>query len=44
MHVQVKLGLSVLAGFGLGVAAAQGLRAQPHPPAYVISEIEVTDA
>ena len=26
------------------VAAAQGLRAQPHPPAYVISEIEVTDA
>ncbi|MBR0673355.1 DUF1330 domain-containing protein [Neoroseomonas soli] len=44
MHSHVKIGLAALLGFGMGAAAMQGLRAQPHPPAYVISEIEVTDA
>ena len=31
------------AGAGLGAAAVQGLHAQAKPPAYVISEIDVTD-
>lgn len=44
MHPHIRLGLATMIGFGLGAAAMQGLRAQPHPPAYVISEIEVTDA
>lgn len=39
-----KIGLALLAGFALGVAAVQGLHAQARPPAYVISEIEVTNA
>ncbi len=33
----------MLAGAGLGAAAVQGLHAQAKPPAYVISEIEVTN-
>jgi uncharacterized protein (DUF1330 family) len=33
----------MLAGAGLGAAAVQGLHAQAKPPAYVISEIDVTD-
>ncbi len=31
-------------GFGLGVAGAQALHGQTRPQAYVISEIELTDA
>ncbi|MDB5543437.1 MAG: hypothetical protein JWO64_586 [Hyphomicrobiales bacterium] len=38
-----KLGLGLLVGFGFGVSAAQILHAQGKPPAYVISEIELTD-
>ncbi|MEO3472779.1 DUF1330 domain-containing protein [Roseomonas sp. CAU 1739] len=44
MHSHLKLSLAMTAGFALGAAVSQGLRAQQHPPAYVISEIEVTDA
>ena len=33
----------MLAGAGLGAAVVQGLHAQAKPPAYVISEIDVTD-
>jgi len=33
----------MLAGSVLGAAAVQGLHAQAKPPAYVISEIDVTD-
>jgi uncharacterized protein (DUF1330 family) len=38
-----KLAIAMLAGISLGAAAAQGLHAQAKPPAYVISEIEVTN-
>ena len=38
-----KLLIAMLGGVGLGAAAVQGLHAQVKPPAYVISEIDVTD-
>jgi uncharacterized protein (DUF1330 family) len=44
MNAYIKTGLAILAGFGLGAGAVEGLRAQARPPAYVISEIDVTDA
>jgi uncharacterized protein (DUF1330 family) len=43
MDAQIKVTLGVLAGFGLGAIAVQGLHAQAKPPAYVISEIDVTN-
>lgn len=43
MKAPMKLGLAVLAGFGLGAAAVQALHAQAKPPAYVIAEIDVTN-
>jgi uncharacterized protein (DUF1330 family) len=43
MDAQIKVMLGVLAGFGLGAIAVQGLHAQTKPPAYVISEIDVTN-
>ena len=33
--------LALLAGFGLGAVAVQGLHAQAKPPVYLISEIDV---
>lgn len=44
MSAYIKLGLAMLAGFGLGAAAMYGLHAQAPPLAYVISEIDVTNA
>jgi len=44
MNAQIKIGLAMLVGFGLGAGAVEGLRAQARPPAYVISEIDVTNA
>lgn len=44
MMPRVKVGLAMLVGFGLGAGAVQGLHAQAKPPAYVISEIDVTNA
>jgi len=44
METRIKIALGVLAGFGLGAVAVQTLHAQVTPPAYVISEIEVTNA
>ena len=38
-----SLVLTLMIGFGLGATAAQGLRAQAKPSAYVISEIDVTN-
>ena len=43
MKSNYKLAIAMLAGAGLGAAAVQGLHAQAKPPAYVISEIDVTD-
>jgi uncharacterized protein (DUF1330 family) len=39
-----KIGLAMLASFGLGAGVVEGLHAQASPPAYVISEIDVTNA
>ena len=39
-----KIGLGILASFGLGAGVVEGLHAQASPPAYVISEIDVTNA
>lgn len=44
MTPHAKVALAMLVGFGLGAGAVQGLHAQAKPPAYVISEIDVTDA
>ena len=44
MDLRVRLGLAMLVGFGLGAAVVEGLHAQTKPPAYVISEIDVTNA
>jgi len=44
METRIKIALGVLAGFGLGAVAVQSIHAQAKPPAYVISEIEVTNA
>jgi uncharacterized protein (DUF1330 family) len=43
MKTHVKLGLAMLAGFGLGAGAVHELHAQAALPAYVISEIDVLD-
>jgi uncharacterized protein (DUF1330 family) len=43
MRTRAAVGLAILAGFGIGAVAAQGLHAQARPPAYVISEIDVTN-
>jgi uncharacterized protein (DUF1330 family) len=43
MKTYVKLGLALVAGFGLGAGAVHELHAQASPPAYVISEIDVVD-
>jgi len=44
MKSSFKVGLGVLVGFSLGIAAAVGVHAQAGPPAYVISQIDVTNA
>jgi uncharacterized protein (DUF1330 family) len=44
MRTSATVALAMLAGFGLGAVAVQGLHAQAKPSAYVISEIDVTDA
>ncbi len=43
MKSNYKLAIAMLAGGALGAAAVQGLHAQTKPPAYVISEIDVTN-
>ena len=44
MNNYIKMGLAMLAGFGLGAIAVDKLHAQARPPAYVISEIDVSNA
>jgi uncharacterized protein (DUF1330 family) len=43
MKSNYKLAIAMLAGAALGATAVQGLHAQAKPPAYVISEIDVTN-
>jgi uncharacterized protein (DUF1330 family) len=38
-----RIGLGMLASFTLGAGIVEGLHAQASPPAYVISEIDVTN-
>ena len=44
MNSKLIVALSVLGGIAIGVASSEGLRAQAKPPAYVIAEIDVTNA
>jgi hypothetical protein len=44
MHSGVPLIVATLIGFVLGATVVQTLYAQSKPPAYVISEIDVTNA
>jgi uncharacterized protein (DUF1330 family) len=43
MRTHYTVTLAMLAGFGLGAVAVQGLHAQAKPPVYYISEIEPTN-
>jgi uncharacterized protein (DUF1330 family) len=44
MNSKIKLTLAMLAGVVLGATAIQGLNAQTKPLAYIIAEVDVTDA
>ena len=44
MYTSSKIALAMFASFGLGATVMHQLHAQARPPAYVISEIEVTNA
>jgi len=41
--MKLKIAIALLAGMGVGAATIQALHAQSKPPAYVITEFEVTD-
>jgi uncharacterized protein (DUF1330 family) len=43
MKTHCTVTLAMLAGFGLGAVAVQGLHAQAKPPVYYIAEIDVTN-
>ena len=43
MKTHFVVGLSMLAGIGVGAAAVQTLHAQAKPPIYRVSEIAITD-
>ena len=43
MKMHYAVALAMLAGFGLGAAAVQGLHAQAQSPVYAVSEITMTD-
>jgi len=43
MKNQYTVALALLTGVGLGAVAVQGLHAQAKPPAYVVSEIDVSN-
>lgn len=44
MNAHIKLGLAMFGSFGLGAITIHALHAQVRSPAYVISEIDVTNA
>jgi uncharacterized protein (DUF1330 family) len=43
MKTRYTVGLAMLAGFGLGAVAVQGIHAQAKPPIYYVAEIDVKD-
>ena len=44
MKTRYIVAVALLAGIGLGAVAVKGLHAQAKPPAYIIAEVQVTDA
>jgi uncharacterized protein (DUF1330 family) len=44
MKTHYTVAVALLAGIGVGAVAVNGLHAQTKPPAYVIAEVQVTDA
>jgi uncharacterized protein (DUF1330 family) len=43
MNRRIALGLTLLAGVGIGAVAVQGLHAQAKPPVYYVAEINITN-
>jgi uncharacterized protein (DUF1330 family) len=43
MKTHYAVALAMLAGFGLGTVAVQGLHAQAKPPVYSVAEIDIAD-
>ena len=43
MKTHYTVAFAMLAGFGLGAVAVQGLHAQAKPPVYSVAEIDITD-
>jgi uncharacterized protein (DUF1330 family) len=43
MKTHYTVALAMLAGFGLGAVAVQGLHAQAKPPVYSVTEIDIAD-
>jgi uncharacterized protein (DUF1330 family) len=43
MKTHYTITLAMVAGFGLGAVAVQGLHAQAKPPVYYVAEIDVTN-
>jgi uncharacterized protein (DUF1330 family) len=43
MKIRSQTALALLAGFAIGAVAVQGLHAAGGPPAYVVSEISISD-
>jgi uncharacterized protein (DUF1330 family) len=43
MKTHYAVALAMLAGFGLGTVAVQGLHAQAKPPVYSVTEIDIAD-
>jgi uncharacterized protein (DUF1330 family) len=43
MRIHYTIAFAMLAGFGLGAVAVQGLHAQANPPVYSVAEIDIVD-
>jgi uncharacterized protein (DUF1330 family) len=43
MKTYYAVGLGMLAGFGMGAVAIEGIRAQAKPPVYYVAEIDVAN-
>jgi uncharacterized protein (DUF1330 family) len=43
MKTRYTVTLAMVAGFGLGAVAVQGLHAQANPPVYSVAEIDIAD-
>jgi uncharacterized protein (DUF1330 family) len=43
MRMHYTVAFAMLAGFGLGTVAVQGLHAQANPPVYSVAEIDIAD-